>query len=325
MNVKSEKVLIVMATYNGERYLEEQLESIHKQTHLNWELRIRDDNSSDNTLLIIEKWIKKDKRIKIIRDSLGNLGHCQNFGKLIGNNLDEKYIMFCDQDDIWIENKIELTLKEMKKAEHEFGEGVPILIHSDLTLVDQKQKLISSSFREYTKINPFEEQPLNKLIASNFVYGCTVMINSSLIKICYPIPREVEVHDSWLALIAASLGKIVYISQPTILYRQHSSNVTGLRFNLKSRINRNLTKRGWEYTNEKIDRRIMQIYRLKERFSNDINDKNKVILSQFLLAAKRGGLKSIYIYTKHGICRQGVLRTVPFYLSLLRKNKKINY
>ncbi|MHB9334492.1 glycosyltransferase, partial [Fusobacterium polymorphum] len=100
------KIEILMATYNGEKYVGEQIDSIIHQTYKNWKLLIRDDNSTDKTLEILKEYEKKDKRIKIIEDKKGNLGFVKNFEELL-NNSKEDWVMFSDQDDYWLENKIE--------------------------------------------------------------------------------------------------------------------------------------------------------------------------------------------------------------------------
>lgn len=107
-------VAILMATYNGDKYIEEQIQSIINQTYKNWQLFIRDDGSSDETLKIIKNFTNIDHRIHKITDNLGNLGPCLNFNELIKTHLEYKYIMFADQDDVWLENKIMISVNKIK-------------------------------------------------------------------------------------------------------------------------------------------------------------------------------------------------------------------
>ena len=137
---------ILMATYNGELYLEEQIKSIIKQSYKNWILYIRDDGSKDNTLKIINRYTYKyPDKIKLIADDRGNLGSNMNFKELMQYSKNE-YCMFCDQDDVWLEDKIKLSLDKIKKLENKYGKNTPILVHTDLKVVNEKLDEISESF-----------------------------------------------------------------------------------------------------------------------------------------------------------------------------------
>ena len=129
---------ILMATYNGEKYISEQINSIINQTYKNWKLLIRDDGSKDETLEILKEYEKKDKRINILRDTKGNLGFVKNFEELLKNS-SEEFIMFSDQDDYWLENKIELYINELIKLS-EIERKNPLLLHSNSFLCDVKFK-----------------------------------------------------------------------------------------------------------------------------------------------------------------------------------------
>jgi glycosyltransferase involved in cell wall biosynthesis len=217
---------ILLATYNGERFLKEQIDSILNQTCKDWQLLIRDDGSTDATVQIINSYIKKyPDKIRLIEDNLGNLGIGHNFGTILQHSKSE-YIMFCDQDDVWLPEKIELSLNKMKEAQKLYP-NTPILIYTDLTIVDENLKIIAESLWSYHKIDPQKDGLLKNLIYRDIVTGCTVMINKEAKKIVLPIPEYVRVHDWWIALNVVKYGKIFYIPAATILYRQHSGNVIG--------------------------------------------------------------------------------------------------
>ena len=135
------KIDILMATYNGEKYVSEQIKSILQQTYKNWTLIIRDDNSDDNTLKILYKYQKKDKRIKIINDSMGNLGFVKNFEELLKYS-DSDFIMFSDQDDIWYNNKVEKMYNRIITENN----NIPILVHCNASVCDSNLKLIKKRF-----------------------------------------------------------------------------------------------------------------------------------------------------------------------------------
>ena len=222
------KVDILLATYNGEKYITEQIESILIQTYTDWRIIARDDGSTDNTLNILKSYaeIYKDKFL-LVESGKQNLGPCQNFALLL-NFSDAEYIMFCDQDDIWLPNKIKITLDKILEVENAYPDK-PILIHTDLNIVDDNLNLISDSMWEYQDLDIRIEKELYKISVHNIVTGCTVMINRKARLCSIPIPREALMHDWWIAINICKYGIISHISQSTILYRQHSNNRLGAR------------------------------------------------------------------------------------------------
>ena len=148
-----------------------------------------------------------------------------NFGKLL-EYADTEYIMFSDQDDVWLPNKIELTLNAMKAAEQVYPDK-PILIHTDLQVMDSELNTIANSMWSYQKLFPEAGDDLNRIMAQNVVTGCTVMINKKARAVSIPVPDEAIMYDWWLALNVCRHGKIIYVSIPSVLYRQHSRNRLG--------------------------------------------------------------------------------------------------
>jgi glycosyltransferase involved in cell wall biosynthesis len=221
-------IKILLATYNGQEYLAEQIDSILAQSNQDWQLLVRDDGSDDDTVRIIEDYANRlPDRIRLIRDNGGRLGASLNFGKLL-EYADTEYIMFSDQDDVWLPNKIELTLNAMKAAEQVYPDK-PILIHTDLKVIDSELNTIADSMWNYQKLFPESGDDLNRIMAQNVVTGCTVMINKKARAVSIPVPDEAIMCDWWLALNVCRHGKIVYVSIPSVLYRQHSSNRVGAR------------------------------------------------------------------------------------------------
>ena len=143
-------IVILLSTYNGEKYIKQQLDSLFSQTYKDFEIIVRDDKSMDNTLEILKSF-----DIKLV-DSTQNLGAKKSFASLLEyaiQNSDAEYFMFCDQDDIWEKDKIEKTLKKMEEMGSEFG-NVPLLVHTDLKVVDEKLNILSASMWKYQNINP---------------------------------------------------------------------------------------------------------------------------------------------------------------------------
>lgn len=218
---------ILLATYNGEAYLSEQIDSIINQSYDNWIMLIRDDGSKDGTLDIIEWYTKKYyNKIFLIKDGKKNLGVCGNFSALLNNSRSD-YVMFCDQDDVWIKDKIKITFQKMKEMENTNSPHCPILVHTDLIVVDRNLEKISSSFWKFSHLNPVVQKTFSRLLIQNFVTGCTMMINRSLKNLSPVIPVSAMCHDWWLALVACAFGKIESLPTPMVLYRQHQSNEIG--------------------------------------------------------------------------------------------------
>lgn len=217
----SDKVTILLATYNGTRYLPELLASLLNQTYTNWELIIRDDNSKDETPALLKEYADKDERFNIIYGEK-NIGPSANFSELVKAANGKRYIMFCDQDDVWRQDKIEATYHRMKQCEERHGLTTPILVFCGKQLVDEKLQPLSKY-----KEGQFPKTEIWDILIQNPVYGCTMMVNGAMINLATPIPEYVQMHDYYFALYASANGYIEYLDRPLIYYRQHSGNVTG--------------------------------------------------------------------------------------------------
>lgn len=223
-------VSILMAVYNGEMYLQEQLNSIESQTVRDWNLIVRDDGSSDQTKEIIREFAGRVSQKVVLLDSDSDKhGPKYNFFALL-NETQDSYIMFCDQDDVWKKDKIEKTVAKMQSIEKN-APGTPVLVHTDLEVVDAKGNTISKSFFDSANLkkNPSTAQ----LLLQNHVTGCTVMINKALLSYVQnlemPYIEASIMHDYWLALVAKVFGKIELLSDTTIYYRQHEDNSVGAK------------------------------------------------------------------------------------------------
>ncbi len=221
---------IVLCTYNGEKYIARQIESILNQTDTNWHLIISDDASSDGTVEILRQFrdAHPDKIELIIRRD-GFRSACKHFLRMIYTQCPRyNYIMCADQDDIWKRDKIKISRRLMYKAEKKYGSDMPILIHTDSNVVDENENTIAHSFMRYQNANP-KNNTLNHLLVQNVVTGAAMIINKPLSMLLDPPPENAYMHDEWMALIASCFGVILYSDRKTYMYRQHSKNLLGAK------------------------------------------------------------------------------------------------
>ena len=219
---------ILMATYNGERYIEQQLDSIIKQDETNWRLLIRDDCSQDNTRQIIKRYhIRYPEKIIIVPSKEPSGSAMNNFFQLL-DYAENEYVMFADQDDVWKPDKIALTLRKIHEMETQYGKETPLLVHTDLCVVDETLHTINPSIFAMQEMD-YQRDKLNNLLTTNIVTGCTMLFNQSLLKLLKEKPKIAVMHDMWIALVAAAFGKIGFVNEATLLYRQHGDNANGAK------------------------------------------------------------------------------------------------
>ena len=229
MHLDQPHITILLAAYKGCKNFTRQLESLFAQTYQNFQLIVRDDEADNSTVNRCKDFPQERlAKITIVDDQLGQLGALQNFSRLL-EIAESDYIMFCDQDDVWDPDKIALTLARMLHLEKEYGENVPLLVHTDLRVVNNNLDVIAGSLWQHQNIHPRKREMFNRLIVQNVVTGCTVMINKALRDIALPIPDHAVMHDWWLALVASAFGKIDHVDQSTMSYRQHADNEIGAK------------------------------------------------------------------------------------------------
>lgn len=223
VNVSNE-IAILLATYNGENFLREQLDSILSQTYTKWHLYIHDDGSKDNTIEILNEYqtLYPNKITVVAGKPTG--GAKNNFYFLL-KNIEAPLYMFSDQDDVWLPSKIEMEVDAWKQNK---AEKIPVLIFTDLRIVNQNLDIISESLWEYYKFNTVNIR-MQSLILQNVVTGCTMLFNRKLrdMMIMHKNIDSVPMHDKWGAMIALQFGKMIRITDQTILYRQHENNAVG--------------------------------------------------------------------------------------------------
>ncbi|WP_242499771.1 glycosyltransferase family 2 protein [Bifidobacterium pseudolongum] len=221
---------ILMATYNGAEYIEQQIASIQQQTLRNWTLSISDDCSTDDTLDIITRLARQDARIRIVSHDVHHGSPQANFNALMAQ-ASGRYVFLADQDDLWHADKLALFMQRLHSTEAQYGSDTPLLAFSDLMVVDAHNDVIAPSFLRFIGRDPHRTQ-LNELLAQNLVTGCATAMNAALRDVIRSIVTHSDgdhmvMHDWCYALVAAALGHVVYVNQATVNYRQHGDNAMG--------------------------------------------------------------------------------------------------
>ena len=228
--MKQPKIAILLATYNGGEYLRPLLDSLWAQTERDWQLLVSDDGSRDDTREILAEYQRREpERLRMLEHDRPTGSSKDNFLYLTSFAGDFPYIMYCDQDDVWKPDKIAKTLARMRETEA--GDpNMPCLVHTDLAVVDGNLKPLRDSFIYSSMLDPGRDQ-LRHLLIQNVVTGCTMMINHALWELAM-LPADyskIVMHDMWLALLAAARGRVGFLPESTILYRQHGDNVVGAK------------------------------------------------------------------------------------------------
>jgi len=228
--ILNSRILIIIATFNGAGFLREQLESLVAQSESQWDLLIRDDGSTDDTLQIIEDYSGKDSRIHLLpADGATTASALGNFIFLLEAAFAQgaDYVFCCDQDDVWEPTKLELVLARLQQIE---GEGdIPCLVHHDLVVVNDTLEPLAGSFVEAMKLQPRDQQNPQRLISRNEVTGCALACNRALLEIALPVSAQAVMHDWWLAMCAGFFGRLVFMPEKLVKYRQHGSNTIGVK------------------------------------------------------------------------------------------------
>lgn len=255
---------IVLATYNGEKFLAEQIRSIQNNNgYQKWisQLLVIDDGSTDATFSIVKELSLHDEKIVWLTNTSTRHGASNNFAFGLAQTL-SPYIMLSDQDDVWLPEKIQLSLDKIKQLEKESG-SVPLLVFSDKEIVDEKLQTICSSYFKLRDIPKDWHVKPEQLCQQNVVSGCTMLFNRALLNKAMPIPEQAYMHDWWLALVANKCGKLELIDKPLIKYRQHDNNTIGVN----KRSNLSLITKSYKHLKQ-FEQSFLQIVEQAKAFAS---------------------------------------------------------
>lgn len=304
---------ILLATYNGGKYIKELLDSLLAQDTTEWFCIISDDGSTDDTVEIITKYIAEYPGFfKLLEEDAVHSAK-DNFMRLLSKSQSE-YAMFCDQDDVWKQNKISFLLKAIKKMEVKTN-AEPCLVFSDLVLVDRDLSIISNSFIEFSGYDASRVK-LNQLVFENIIPGCSCIMNKKLVEYAnkYETLENIRWHDWWVALVAAATGTITFVNEPLTLYRQHGDNVVGANntrgFYAAIKRIRSLSISSYRSTHSIIEMQVQQLQELNN--IPEIKDQWRALLKDMSFYNKSRKAKRIWYIFKNGISRKR--RTIWTYL-----------
>jgi glycosyltransferase involved in cell wall biosynthesis len=225
----SGRLTVVLATWNGARWLPELLDSIASQTLHPTQLIILDDCSTDETWELVRSAALPGVQIIVGRHET-NHGVIATFEQLL-TMVSTEYFALCDQDDVWLPDKLEISMRQLESSGAD-------LVYTDLRVVDRNLNELAPSMWHLCNVVPVTAHPVVSLIIKNSVTGCTVVGRTSMLKKALPLPPGIPMHDWWLGIMAASCSGIVPLKSSTVLYRQHGSNATGAYGNLWTRVAR---------------------------------------------------------------------------------------
>lgn len=298
-------VTILLAAYNGERYIGEQIESILAQTEKDWHLVIQDDCSSDRTVEIVQSYVAAyPEQIKLIQRNTPSGSAKSNFFSML-SYVDTEYWMTCDQDDVWLSYKLEMSMSMMRNIERNHP-NIPLLIHTDLMVVDQYKTMVAQSMFRYQKLDKRRSSFAN-LLSQNIVTGCTALMNRTLLEQIKIIPAEALMHDWWFALIASAFGKVVFVNQPTVLYRQHNENSVGAKNERNAVYLMRKASKGRAIRNALING-CYQAEAFLRIYGNTLSDAEWQVCHQFASLYKMGKLQKIKTIYRFDFWKNGMIR-----------------
>lgn len=247
------RIAILLPTWNGERFLRAQVDSLLAQDYPDFIIVCRDDGSRDASPAIIADYAARfPQRFHIVPADGRNLGASGSFALLMDYVLTHKaalglasaWVMPSDQDDVWQADKLRRSMARMQDMERRHP-GLPLLVHGDLEVVDESLASIAPSFVRYQGLQPLRNR-FARLLVSNTVTGCTALCNEALLRRALPIPPTAVMHDWWLALVAGAFGRLSFIDEPLLLYRQHGANTIGAREYQPPALFTNFWQRLWD-------------------------------------------------------------------------------
>lgn len=321
----STSALILMATYNGEKFISQQIDSIISQSYCNWKLIIRDDGSTDSTMQLLNYYADIDSRIYIMHNESNQHGAYSNFWYLMhyarDNYSDFDYYFFSDQDDIWEKNKLETMISRGET----FSDNIPLLLYGDMRVINQNDEIVFESLNDTMGIGNMRGYSL--FFSHGFLWGCDICVNKKLFCSMPLLPLEnhniaIMSHDNYMGKYALSFGTIQYLDKVLISHRRHDSNTTGgyyIKLNIKNVIDKVL------HHMESLSKTHARVYNQTLVFLKMCDDNGLVFERKHEIesAIRKGGLYGCFIMAKNKVKRKQLTRTIGiYYLMAIKKYRK---
>jgi len=307
----SSSIDVLLATYNGARYLRPQIESVLNQKEVSFRVLVRDDGSVDETPAVIEHYRRLRPECIVHLGGSDNLGVIGNFAHLLGEAT-APYVALCDQDDIWEPHKLRILLETMHDLEERHGIDTPLLVHCDLRVVDDALRERHSSYWRFAGVYP-SRSSLPRLLLKNTIAGCASLANKALVRLALPVPRAALMHDYWLALVACAAGHVGAVEEPLMLYRQHERNTIGARpYNWRSFVDR--IADGLAHWDLSALRR--QAAALSERCHEVMTAENRALIDDFVDLPRRNWIGQRWFLLHHGIVMPGLMRNLILFFCM---------
>jgi glycosyltransferase involved in cell wall biosynthesis len=310
-------VEVLLATYNGERFLREQIDSILTQDYVNLRVLARDDGSSDATVGILNEYAQRfPSRFRVMPPGPGTGSPKDNF-LLLMRASSAQYIGFSDQDDIWLPDKVSRTKQAMDELESRWGSDTPLLVFTDAHVVDDQLRTVHESFWTHARIEPDRIHDLALLLGRNVVTGCTMLLNRRLLELSFAMPSEASMHDRWIGLLACATGKACVVKAQTLLYRQHDRNVAGIGKRTVSlpELLRRLVKRDARQMQWAISQRQAEAF--LRTYAAQLSQEHRVLLRAYLqCGARESRIFRITTFIRYGFYRCNSIRDLAIMIDI---------
>ncbi len=299
------EIQVLLAAYQGETYLPELLDSLGAQDDGCFSVLMRDDGSTDGTVELLRQRCRQDSRFRLLEDTSAHSGAAGSFLRLMRLASPEAaYFALCDQDDVWMPNRLSACRAAMARAEALYGEQTPLLVHSDAVVTDEQGRTLAGSFFAHQGWDG-AAVTLPRLLVQTNVTGCTVLMNAPLKALVaqYAQAQGMYMHDWLIALTAAACGHVVFVDKPLVRYRQHGTNVMGA--SAKTQVERGLDMLGkWRKGKERIALTYRHTRYFRQTMEKALPESALMDIDRYLATEKEGKLLRVWHVMQGGYTMQ---------------------
>ena len=306
---------VVMATFNGARWLPDQLASIRAQSLRADRILVRDDGSSDATCHVLEHAAADGLPIKVLPAHEGHMGAVASFGCLLGQT-QANYVLLADQDDLWHPQRVRRMVAAVQEAERSTP-ARPVLAFSSVKLMDDAGKVLDRDLWRFRRMDSSKMCDFPTCYQTGGIPGCAMLLNRALIDKALPIPRQALMHDFWLHLVAAAFGRVIHVQEAWTYYRLHDSNAVGLldsspRALLNWALRRPVAS--LRHVSAQLRRSQEQAHAFLDRYKDELHPHLAQEVQAYANLDHVPYLRRRITALRHGWRRADMIRTAAFYL-----------